>query len=194
MSTTEIREWKAYLDRRDVTSRNTLIERYLPLLRSVARTMRQTRFQKYELAELASMGFAGLLAAVTRFDPDRNLKFATFARVRIQGAILDAMRVETRSRRRGARMVIHPLEIDLPGPAQVPEDADFWYRACSGLKRQRDRLVVLLYWRMGLSLREVGQQLGVTEGRVCQIVRQLKARFQSHPELLGDEPLRRRIA
>ena len=44
---------------------------------------------------------------------------------------------------------------------------------------ERDRLVVTLYYYEELTLREIGQILDLSEGRVCQILAQAVARLRS---------------
>ena len=44
--------------------------------------------------DLLSSGFFGLLDAVERYDPERQIKFETYACVRIRGAMLDYLRAK----------------------------------------------------------------------------------------------------
>ena len=61
-----------------------LVERYLPLAKSMARKMDQPNL---ELDELISAAYLGLVEAAESFDPGYNVNFATFARHRIHGAL-----------------------------------------------------------------------------------------------------------
>ncbi len=45
-----------------------------------------------DLPNLESAGILGLVEAATKFDPERGVKFATYAYPRVRGAILDEMR------------------------------------------------------------------------------------------------------
>src|SRR5919201_7104271 len=58
-----------------------------------------------DLDDLIGAGLLGLLDAVDRFEEERAIPFEAYARTRIQGAILDALRAEDhlsrRDRRRG---------------------------------------------------------------------------------------------
>src|SRR5689334_23785215 len=45
-----------------------------------------------EEADLISYGLIGLINAIERFDPDREIKFETYAISRIKGAIIDELR------------------------------------------------------------------------------------------------------
>lgn len=77
------------------------------------------------------------------------------------------------------------LSDDRPGPQEALEEEDFRQQmtsAMSGLP-ERERLVLALYYDEELNLREIGQVLGVSESRVCQIHSQallrLKARMRA---------------
>jgi RNA polymerase sigma factor FliA len=45
-----------------------------------------------EEAELISFGLSGLLTAIERFEPERGIRFESFAMYRIRGAMIDALR------------------------------------------------------------------------------------------------------
>ena len=73
----------------------TLAEDYAGFVSYIAREIHKDLDQRggqcgdFEEKELVQEGWLGLLAAVRRFDPERGIKFSTFAAYRISGAILD---------------------------------------------------------------------------------------------------------
>ena len=75
-----------------------------------------------------------------------------------------------------------------PGPEAQLEEQDFRREMAMALDRlpERERLVLALYYDEELNLREIGQVLGVSESRVCQIHSQallrLKARMHESRE------------
>ena len=46
----------------------------------------------FDEEDLVSYGIIGLIDAIERFEPDRNLRFETYAIPRIKGAIIDELR------------------------------------------------------------------------------------------------------
>jgi RNA polymerase sigma-B factor len=75
--------------RRGERARTELIERHLPLARSIASRYRYTPQPMEDLVQVAGLG---LVKAVDRFDPDRGAPFATYAVATILGEIKRHMR------------------------------------------------------------------------------------------------------
>jgi RNA polymerase sigma factor (sigma-70 family) len=67
-----------------------LAERYLPLAKSLAKPLKLAWMS--QAAEFDSAACLALVEAAQSFDPSRNVKFATFARFRIRGALRDVQR------------------------------------------------------------------------------------------------------
>ena len=92
MSVQVQRKWEAYYHGDDPEVRQDLLNHYLPLVRNVAGRMALGFPKSVELDDLISTGVIGLIEALKNFDPDRGVKFETFAVPRIRGAILDELR------------------------------------------------------------------------------------------------------
>jgi len=77
---------------------STLSEDYAGLVYYIAReisrewNLRGGGSGDFEVKELVQVGWLGLLEALQRFDPNRGIKFSTFATYRIRGTILDSLR------------------------------------------------------------------------------------------------------
>ena len=84
--------WAQYSETRSVEIRNLLAENYLPLVRIVCGRLAVSLPAHIDKDDLLSSGFFGLLEAIERFDPTRNIKFETYASLRIRGAMLDYLR------------------------------------------------------------------------------------------------------
>jgi len=72
--------------------RETLITECLPLVKFVAHRISARLPSHVELDDLIHSGILGLMDAVKKFEPGRNVKFKTYAEQRIRGAILDGLR------------------------------------------------------------------------------------------------------
>ena len=68
------------------------VSEYLPLVRYVALQYVGRRPAQIELDDLADAGVIGLIDALDKFDPSREVQFRTYAQFRIRGAILDELR------------------------------------------------------------------------------------------------------
>lgn len=108
----ERRLWRAYKQRGNRRSRARLIEAYQPLVFKVAMAL---RLREAILMDMIQEGTVGLIQAVERFDPDRGVRFSTFATYRIRGRILNALRRE-RDRASGVEDAAESLA-RIPDPA-----------------------------------------------------------------------------
>jgi RNA polymerase sigma factor for flagellar operon FliA len=241
--------WLQYRRTRDKATRDRLIITYAPLVKYVAGRLGSGLPAHVEEADLVSYGLLGLMSAIDRYDPDRDIKFETYAIARIRGSIIDELRTldwvprSVRSRARNIERAIRELEAKL---ARAPTDAEIatrlgistdeleeslidisrssiaaldelWSTAGEGdqvsllemledpesikpaealdetevrealaeaISRlpEREKLVVTLYYYEELTLREIGEVLGVTESRVSQLhtkaILRLRSRLQ----------------
>jgi len=65
---------------------------HLPLVHSIARRIRHRLPPHVQLEDLVHAGVLGLIDAVDKFNPDKHVQFKSYARFRIQGAIVDSLR------------------------------------------------------------------------------------------------------
>ncbi len=84
--------WRQYNDTRDSNIKQLLIEKYVYLIKLVAGRLGIYLNQYVDLDDLIGYGTLGLIDAVDKFDLTKNVKFETYASLRIRGAILDAIR------------------------------------------------------------------------------------------------------
>jgi RNA polymerase sigma factor FliA len=244
----ELRDlWKRYKDDGDEGARERLVVAYSPMVKFVAGRLGAGLPSHVEDADLISYGLVGLIGAIQRFEPERGIKFETFAMTRIRGAIIDELRSldwvprSVRSRAREIETAQAKLEHELqraPSEAELaaklnlteeelqsalleianssvyaldelwtvsdssgdqvslldtiaddsaadPQEAlastevkDLLTEAIGGLP-EREQLVVALYYYENLTLREIGEVLGVTESRVSQLHTKAVMRLKS---------------
>jgi RNA polymerase sigma factor for flagellar operon FliA len=79
-----------------------------------------------------------------------------------------------------------------PEASAMRENAKERFRQAFARLPERDRKVAVLLYVQNLTLREIGEILGVTESRICQIHGQLKSHLREH--LRADEQLLREVA
>ncbi|ACZ38007.1 FliA/WhiG family RNA polymerase sigma factor [Sphaerobacter thermophilus] len=84
--------WRRYAIERDGSTREALIRQYAPLVKYVVDRLRVALTATLDRDDLLGYGTIGLIEAIDRFDPERGVKFETFAIQRIRGAIIDAVR------------------------------------------------------------------------------------------------------
>jgi RNA polymerase sigma factor FliA len=241
--------WQEYKRTRDRLLRDRLILTYAPLVKYVAGRLGSGLPAHVDEGDLVSYGLLGLIGAIERFEPDRDIKFETYAIARIKGSIIDELRSmdwvprSVRARARDIERAIAALEAKLtraptdeeiaaklgiseeefqdslleisrssiaaldelwsspgsggdavalidtiedPQAAQPHQEMDLTElrealgEAISRLP-EREKLVVTLYYYEELTLREIGEVLGVTESRVSQLhtkaILRLKARL-----------------
>lgn len=68
------------------------LKSHLPLVKSIVDRMRASLPTHVEVDDLYSVGLLGLIQAQRRFNPSQGVTFATFATLRIRGAVLDELR------------------------------------------------------------------------------------------------------
>jgi RNA polymerase sigma factor for flagellar operon FliA len=76
----------------DGAARERLVLAYAPLVRVAAGRLGSRLPAHVEEEELISFGLSGLLKAIERFEPERGIRFESFAMHRIRGAMIDALR------------------------------------------------------------------------------------------------------
>jgi RNA polymerase sigma factor for flagellar operon FliA len=241
--------WRDYRRTADKDLRDRLILTYAPLVKFVAGRLGSGLPAHVEENDLVSYGLLGLIGAIERYDPDRDVKFETYAMARIKGSIIDELRAmdwvprSVRSRAREIERAIAALEAQLhraptdeeiaaklsitveeldesltdisrssiaaldelwtissgsgdqvalidtiedtqgPEPQSALDQNELREAIAESISRlpEREKIVVTLYYYEELTLREIGEVLGVTESRVSQLhtkaILRLKARL-----------------
>lgn len=119
--------WRQYGDTHDKVLRDRLMLHYAPLVKYVAGRVGTGLPAHVDVADLVQSGVFGLADAIEKFEPERGLKFETYAMQRIRGAILDELRSQDwvpRSVRGRARDVERALERLGNRLQRTPTDAE----------------------------------------------------------------------
>lgn len=217
-----------------------LMTEYAPFVKRIAYHMIGRLPSNVQLEDMVQAGMIGLFEALKGFDMSKGASFETYARIRIQGAMIDEVRrcdwtprsVYKKSRQiseairaiesehgRGARdsEVAELLNLDLDeyhslvkdaagcqllsyediaslggckdeltssethDPSDMLQEEDFKQGLTERIANlpEREKLVMALYYDEEFNLREIGEILGITEGRVCQIHGQALLRLRA---------------
>lgn len=126
---TEEELWLEFKKTRSPELRDAFIRKYMPLVKYVAGKVATGMPGSVEFDDLVGFGQFGLLDAINKYDPEKNVKFKTYAVTRIRGSMIDELRVldwVPRSVRQKAREIedaIVEVESRLGRPATDSEIA-----------------------------------------------------------------------
>jgi len=130
--TTEINEhelWLKYKKDKTQKLRDYFIRQYAPLVKYVAGKVAIGMPHNVEFDDLVGFGVFGLFDAIEKFDPEKHVKFKTYAVTRIRGAIYDELRSidwvprSVRQKTREIEETVHSLEANLGRAATDSEIA-----------------------------------------------------------------------
>lgn len=165
-----------------------LVEQYVPLANKLAFRKKKSLPRFVDVEDLKSAAYLGLVEAASRFNPDLGVSFSTFAYPRINGAILDYLR-DLGWLKRGESF--HILSLDTPAAdgencflsdtvkAKVERDnGEEMLEVVSFDMDEQAKKVLRFYFIDEMSMKEVGEKFGVSEGRVSQLIKQYKNRIR----------------
>lgn len=115
----------------------------LPQVRYIAQKIHSRLPQHIPLEDLVNTGVLGLIEALAKFDPKRNVQLQSYARYRIQGAILDSLREQDwsprllRQKERQLEMTREKLKVRL---GRLPSQAEL--AAGLGISDQQFQLLL----------------------------------------------------
>ena len=127
---TEDELWLEFKKTKSSQLRDKFIRQYMPLVKYVAGKVSVGMPGSVDFDDLVGYGQFGLLDAINKFDPEKNVKFKTYAVTRIRGAIFDELRTldwvprSVRQKSREIEDTIVQLESKLGRPASDSEVAN----------------------------------------------------------------------
>lgn len=170
---------------------------HLNFARAVAARSIDPRCYGADREDLIAWGVLGLVQAAQRYRDDRGSSFCSYAARRVRGQVLDALRERdplTRSARKAFKEArednaelpnpVSEMSLDtcldagyeprpslalLPG-AKGPRDPR-WPTVAREMRRlsRVERVVLALAYGRGLTLKEIGRQVGLSESGVCRV-------------------------
>lgn len=179
---------------------------HLAFARAVASRTLDPRCHGADREDLIAAGVVGLVQAAQRYRGEVGASFGAYAARRVRGQVLDALRERdplTRSARRAyreARLISEDLpppyvEISLDRLAELGDGAfaepdaiatdtrrdPRWHRVARALRSlaKLERRVLVASYGRGLTLREIGVQVGLSESGVCRVRARALRRLRS---------------
>ncbi len=212
--------------------RDRVVLEHLPLVKAIAVRVHENLPVHVDLDDLVHAGILGLFDAATKYNPDKQVAFSSYAKHRIKGAILDSLRqldwasrdlrrrhkqVEAATRDLSASLQRTPTESELA--AKMGVEVDRWRQMVLDLRNvglvsastrapeqeelpapdfpskpetqpdnmcarhqlrellksamtrlpERYQKVVVLYYTNEMTMKEIGNVMGINESRVSQI-------------------------
>lgn len=185
----------------DEKARSSLIERNLRLVVYIARKFENTGIG---IEDLISVGTIGLIKAVNSFDPDKNIKLATYASRCIENEILMVLRRTSRLKLEVS--FDEPLNADADGnelllcdvmgtePDLVSRDLDSnierssLHTAIRALNSRERNIVELRYGINGGSERtqkEVADMLGISQSYISRLEKRIIGKLRTEIEKMA---------
>lgn len=88
--------WELYDSEKDPKKkfeiRNQIVDKYISLVKIVSGKLFSNYAKKVEYDDLIGYGVIGLIDAIDKYDHKKNIKFETYASIRIRGSIIDNIR------------------------------------------------------------------------------------------------------
>lgn len=84
--------WKRFKTTKSKEIKEQLIIENIEIVKVIAGRLFHTYNSNVDYDDLVSYGILGLIDAIDKFDPEKNVKFETYANFRIRGAIIDQLR------------------------------------------------------------------------------------------------------
>lgn len=84
--------WEEYKATHSLELRNKILLNYMRIVKSIAARMSSVYKNKAEMEDIINEGVLVLMDCIEKYDPDRGVKFETYASFRIKGAIIDFIR------------------------------------------------------------------------------------------------------
>lgn len=178
----------------DGTARGELIEHNLRLVVYIARKFDNTGI---DVDDLISVGALGLIKAVNSFDPDKNIKLATYASRCIENEIL--MHLRRVNRLRLEVSLDEPLNVDFEGnelligdvlgtePDLVSKNLETSVEKqllLDAISRLNDRERAIMQMRFGLGGREektqkeVADMMGISQSYISRLEKKIICRLR----------------
>jgi RNA polymerase sigma factor for flagellar operon FliA len=195
----------------DIDVRNTIVVRYLPSVEIIAKILFRHLKGKVELDDLIANGTFGLIESIEKFDLNRKCPFESFCKMRVYGAMIDAVRkLDWVPRLERKKQKENQLEHDIPQiislatksynesekPIEISDEVEHktaskpenrimriaWLQEMLVGLNQTERLVIILYYYDKETMKRIGEVLNLSETRISQLHKYIIKRLQTTKE------------
>ena len=161
--------------------KNALIEQFMPLATKLAYAKKRTLPKHIDFDDLQSAAYLGLVKAASRYDESKNVAFTTFSWPHINGSINDYLR---------SLGFVRNLSLDysdsddgsLKDLIEAEADSNSFNDVLEVVaKNLGDQAGTILecYFGKDIPMKEVGITVGLTEGRVSQLISSYKEQIRT---------------
>ena len=173
----------------DLEARNTLIVHNLRLVVFIAKKFQST---KINIEDLISIGSMGLIKGVQTFNPDKNIKLATYASRCIENEILMYLRKNQRVKQEysldevlsvdseGNEMILSDVlwsdEPESLDKLTAEEDKENLYRAINKLNKREKEIIIMRFGLFGttaMTQKEVADALGISQSYISRLEKRI---------------------
>ena len=168
-----------------------LVEQYVPYANKLACQKKKTLPNFIDLDEIKSAAYMGLVEAATRYKPEMGVKFTTFSYTRIFGAIHDYLREQGWMKKDGEYQTMQNLDYQIADSdgkkctimdsiaAKCEDTTEECFEVVTLKLDDQAKKILRTYFIEEYSMKEVGDQIGVSESRVCQLIKQYKSSMKN---------------
>ena len=170
--------------------RDRLAVEHEAIVRRVARTLLRHVPRRWDEEELYGFGMVALIQALEKYQPGRSKQIKPYLMCRVRYGILDALR-EIDHRREGPRPSfedVDDIEYRLADARAPDRDREVLKREALEAVRMlpaRLRSVMLLYYREGKVMSEIGDLLGVHQSRISHLHKRAIGKLREMLEAAG---------
>ncbi len=185
----------------DDDARKVLIERNLRLVVYIAKRFENTGV---DLEDLISIGTIGLIKSVSSYNPDKNIKLATFASRCIENEILMYLRKMTKIRAEVS--LDEPLNVDWEGnvlllsdilgtdpeitykDVEIKDEKDILLSSFNKLPEREREIVELrfgLYGKEEMTQKEIADKMGISQSYISRLEKKIVSNLKKNIAKLG---------
>lgn len=178
--------WNRYHTEPSIENRNTLALYYLDKIKSYAINFGRKIAVTGKLDDYVSEVYIQLLKSIVKFDQKRGANFLTWFYTRLRGTYFDYLREEDfvgrSARARGIKIKLQTnTQFEIISHVKtkcVSKDFSELIKPLSKI----DKVIFIMYYKMNLTMKEIGCNLRTVESRISQRIKKAKELIKCQEE------------